>query len=171
MRRKRKTTRQLKMASSRRGRGWHLLHHLLHPLFQHQHHHLHPPRLQHCHFHQLLPLQSKQSLWHLRLLWLRAPKPTSWRTPRAPPRLTYQLEGVLLQTPPPQTPHQSGMKVLTTLQFLSLNPRRRHHAKKHLLSNQLKKVAAKTNNEPTRCLHKQTSLLRSRGCGSTSQQS
>ena len=158
------------MASSRRGRGWHLLHHLLHLLFQHQHRHPHQLRLQHCFLHQLPPRQSKRFLWRLHLLWLRPPSLTSWRTPRAPPRLMYQLEGVLLQTPQPQTLHQSGMKVLTTLQFLSLNPRRRHHAKKHPLSNQLKKVAAKTNNEPTRCLHKQTSLLRSRGCGSPSQQ-
>ena len=157
------------MASSRRGRGWHLLLHLLHPLFQHQRHHLHLLRLQHCHLHQLLPHQSKQSHWRLRHLWLRPPSQTSWRTPRAPPRLMYQLEGVLLQTPQPQTLHQSGMRALTTLQFSLLNPRRRHHAKKHPLSNQLKKVAAKTNNKPTRCLHKQTSLLRSRGCGSLSQ--
>ena len=110
----------------------------------------------------------KRFLWHLRLLWLRSPSLTSWRTPQAPPRLMYQLEGVLLQMPQPQTLHQSGMKVLTSLQFLLLNPRRRHHAKKHPLSNQLKKVAAKTNNKPTRCLHQQTSLLRSRGCGSLS---
>ena len=52
------------------------------------------------------------------------------------------------------------MQVVTTLQFSLLNPRRRRHAKKHLLSNQPKKVAAKTNNKPTRSLHKQTFLLR-----------
>ena len=163
--------RRQKMALSPRGRGWRLLHHLLHPLFQHQHRHLRLLHLQHCLLHQLPPHQSKRFHWRLRLLWLRAPKPTSWRNPRAPPRLTYQLEGVLLQTPPPQTLHQSGMKVLSTLQFLLLNPRRRHHAKKNPLSNQLKKVAAKINNKPTWCLHEQTSLLRSRGCGSPSQQS
>ena len=54
--------------------------------------------------------------------------------------------------------------------ILITESRRRRHAKKHPLNNQLKKVAAKTNNKPTRRLHKQTSLLRSRGCGSPSQQ-
>ena len=87
------------------------------PHFRHQRHHLHLPRLQHCLFHQLLPHQSKQFHWRLRHLWLRPPIQTSWRTPRAPPRRMYQLEGVLLQMPQPQTLLQSGMRLPTTLQF------------------------------------------------------
>ena len=145
--RKKTMTRRLKMASSPRGRGWRLLHHLLH-LLQHQHHLPHQLRLQHCFLHQLPPRQSKQFLWRLHFLWLRPPSPTSWRTPRAPPRPMYQLEGVLLHMLQPQTLHRSGMRVLTTLQSSLLNPRCRHHAKKHSLNNQLKKVAARTNNKP-----------------------
>ena len=163
MRTKKKTMRRLRMASSPRGRGWRLPHHLLHLHSRRQHH---PPRRLHL---QLPPHQSKQFLWRLHFLRLRLPSPTSWRTPQAPPRPMYQLEGVLLQTLQPQRLHQAGMKVLTTHLSSSPNPRRRHRAKKHSLNNQLKKVAARTNNKPPRCLHKQTSLLRSRGCGSPSQ--
>ena len=58
MRKKKKTMRRMKMALSPRGRGWHLLHHLLCLLLQHQHHL--PPQLhlQHCFLHQLPPHQS-----------------------------------------------------------------------------------------------------------------
>ena len=38
-RRKKRTTRSQRMALSRKGRGWHHLLHLLHPLFQPHHHH------------------------------------------------------------------------------------------------------------------------------------
>jgi len=77
--------------------------------------------------------------------------------------------GILLQMLQPQGLLQSGMRVLTTPQSSSPNPQRRHHAKKHSLNNQLRKVAARTNNKPPRCLHQQTSLLRSKGYGSPSQ--
>ena len=73
---KKKTMRQLKMASSPKERGWRLLHHLLHLLLQHQHHLPRQLHLQHC-FHR----QSKQFPWRRRFLWLRLPSPTSWRTP------------------------------------------------------------------------------------------
>ena len=69
------------MASSRRGRGWHLLHHLLHPLFQHQHHHLPLPHLLHCLFHQLPPLQSKKFHWRLRHPVVEAPEPNFMEDP------------------------------------------------------------------------------------------
>ena len=155
-----KTMRRLKMALSPRGRGWRLLHHLLHLLFQHQHHLLHQLHLPHCFLLQLPPRQSKQFLWHLRFLWLRLPSPTLWRTPQAPPHPMYQLEGVLLQTPQPQMLHQAGVKVLTTRLSSSPNPRRRHHAKKLPLSSQLKKVVARTSSKLPWCPHGQTSSLR-----------
>ena len=170
MRTKKKTTRRLRMALSLRGRGWRLLHHLLHLLFQHQHHLLRRLHLQRCCLRQLPPRQSKRFPWQLHLLWLRLPSPTLWRTPRAPPRHTYLLEGVLLQLPQLLELYQAGMKALTIRLLSSLNPRRRHHAKKPPFHNQLKKVVARTNNKLPRCLHEQASLLRSKGCGNPSQQ-
>ena len=105
MRKKKKTMRRLKMASSPRRRGWRLLHPLLHLLLQHQHHLPHQLHLQHCFLPQLPPRQSKRFLWRPHFLWLRPPSLTSWRIPRAPPRLMYQLEGVLLHTSQLQTLH------------------------------------------------------------------
>ena len=157
------------MALSPRGKGWRLLHHLLHLLLQHQHHFPHQLRLQHCSLLQLLHHQSKQFLWQLHSLWLRLPSPTLWRTPQAPPRPMYQLEGVLLQTPQLQMLHQAGVKVPATRLSSSPNPRRRHHAKKLPLNSQLKKVVAKTSSKLPRCFQRQTSPLRSKGCGHPSQ--
>jgi len=101
---------------------------------------------------------------------VEAAEPNFMENPRVPPRPMYQLEGVSLQTPQPQTLHPAGMKALTIRLSSSLNPRRRHHVKKLPFNNKLKKVVARTNNKPPRCLHKQASLLRSKGCGSPSQQ-
>ena len=90
--------------------------------------------------------------------------------PRAPPRHTYLLEGVLLQLPQLLELYQAGMKALTTRLSSSPNPRRRHHAKKLPFNNQLKKVVARTNSKLPQCLHEQASLLRLKGCGNPSQQ-
>ena len=74
---KKRTMRRLRMASLPKGEVWHLLHHLLHLLSQHQHRLL--PQLQRC--------QSKQYRWRLHFLRLRLTSPTSWRTLRVPPHL------------------------------------------------------------------------------------
>ena len=168
MRMKKKTMRQLKMASSPKERGWCLLHHLLHLLLQHQHCLLRQLQLQHRLLPQLLHRQSKQFPWQLRFPWLRLLSPTSWRTPRVPPRHMYLLEGVLLQPPQLLKLHQAGMKVLATRLSSSPSPPRRHHAKKLQLSNQFKKVVARTSNRLPKCFHKQTSPSRSRECGNPS---
>ena len=102
----------------------------------------------------------KEFPWRLHFLWLRLPSPTLWRTPRAPPRPTYLLEGVLLQLPQLLELHQVGMKAQTTCLSSSPNPRRRHHAKKLPFNNLLKKVVARTNNKLPWCPHEQTSPLR-----------
>ena len=153
--RMKKTMRQLKMASSPKERGWRLLHRLLHLLLQHQHHLPRQLHLQHC----LLPpfphRQSKQFPWRRHFLWLRLPSPTLWRTPRAPPRPMYPLEGVLLQLLQPLELYQAGMKALTTRLSSSLNPRHRHHAKKLLFNNQLKRVVVKVSTRLLQHLHQQ----------------
>ena len=81
VRMKKKTMRQLKMASSPKEKGWRLLHHLLHLLLQHQHRLLHQLQLQHRLLPQLPHRQSKQFPWRLHFPWLRLLSPTSWRTP------------------------------------------------------------------------------------------
>ena len=110
--------------------SWHLLHHLL---SQHQHRPL--PQLQHR--------QSKQYPWQLRFLRLKATRPTSWRTLRAPPRHSYLLERVLLQLPQSLKLHQVGMKALITRQYSLPSPPHHHHAKKPNLINQFKRVVVR----------------------------
>ena len=73
--------------------------------------------LHHRHPHKLLFHQSKRSRWPLRHPLLRSKSQTSWRTPRAPPRHMYQLEGVPLQMPQPQRLLQSGMRSLIPHRF------------------------------------------------------
>ena len=167
---KKKTMRQLKMASSPKEEGWHLLHHLLHLLFQHQHRLHHQLPFQHRLLPQLQHRRFKQYLWRLHFPWLRLLSPTSWRTLRAPPRHLYLLEGVLLQ--PPQSPklRQVGMKVLTTHPSSSPSPPRHHHAKKLQLTNQFKKVVARTSTRLPQRFREQTFPLWSKGCGNPSQQ-
>ena len=170
MRMTKKTMRQLKMASSPKERGWRLLHHLLHLLLQHQHHLPRQLHLQHCFLPQFPHRQSKQFPWRRHFLRLRLLSPTSWRTPRAPPRHMYLLEGVLLQPPQLLKLHQAGMKALTTRLSSSPSPPRHHHVKKLQRNSQLKKVVARTSNGLPQCFHKQISPSRSKECGNPSQQ-
>ena len=141
MRRKKRTTRSPRMASLRRGKGWHHLHHLPHHLFQARHHHqrlllLHPRQ-----HHRLLLHQSKRFHWPLRHLQLRPKSQISWRTPQAPLRHTCQPEGPPLQTLQLQKMFQSGMRLL-------------------------RKVATRTHYKPPwRLSKRQTFPLRSQGCG------
>ena len=87
------------------------------PLFPRQRHHPHLLHLHHRHPHKPLLRQFKRSHWPLRHLRLRFKSQTSWRTPRAPPRHMYQLEGVPLQMPQSQRLLQSGMRSLIPHRF------------------------------------------------------
>ena len=169
---KKRTMRQQRMALSPKEEGWHLLHHLLHLLFQHQHRLLCQLQLQHRLLPQLQHRQSKQYLWRLHLRRLRLLSPTSWRTLRAPPRHSYPLERVLLQLPQSPKPRQVGMKVLTTHPSSSLSPPRHHHAKKLYLNNQSKRAVVRASTRLLQRLHQQrlpTFPLRLKGCGNPSQ--
>ena len=160
---KKKTMRQPRMASSPKEEGWHLLHHLLHLLFQHQHRLL--PQLPHRQF--------KQYPWRLHSLWLRLLSPTLWRTLRAPPRHSYPLERVLLQLLQTPKPRQVGMKALTTRPSSSLSPPRHHRAKKLQFNNQSKRAVARASTRLLQRLYHQrlpTFPLRLKGCGNPSQQ-
>ena len=170
---KKKTMRQLRMASSQKEEGWHLLHHLLHLLFQHQRRLHHQLPFQHCLLPQLQHRRFKQYLWRLRFPWLRLLGPTSWRTLRVPPHHSYPLERVLLQPPRSPKPRQVGMRVLTTRPSSSPSPPRLHHAKKLPINNQSKRAVVRASTRLLQRLHHQrlpTFPLRLKGCGNPSQQ-
>ena len=152
---KKRTMRQLRMASSPKGEGWHLLHHLLHLLFQHQHRLLHQLQFQHRLLPKLQLRQFKQYPWRLHFPRLRLLSPNSWRTLRVPPRHSYPLKRVLLQLPQLRKLHQAGTKVLTTRQSSSLSPPRHHHAKKLQLNNQSKRAVVRASTRLLQRLHKQ----------------
>ena len=169
---KKRTMRQLRMASSPKGEGWHLLHHLLHLLFQPQHRLLHQLQFQHRLLPQLQLRQFKQYLWRLHFPWLRLLSPTSWRTLRAPPRHSYPLERVLLQLLPTPKPRKVGMKALTTRPSSSLSPPRHHRAKKLQLNNQSKRAVVRASTRLLQRLHQQQLQAfpsRSKGSGGSSQ--
>ena len=79
------------MASLQRGRGWHLLHHLHHPLFPRQRHHLHLLLLHHRHPHKPLLRQSKRS-----------------RCATAPPAVEAQEPNFMEDPPSASTPYVSA---------------------------------------------------------------